>query len=174
MCIVLCGHSRRAEELQLVELYRREWQRIYQLGLLDKHLVALAWKSQYKVRSAMNSSLGSQGHSSLGAGEVVTAIDSPKCIIVTRLDAILNGHISPLGQLCEVIQLLLIYAIGTCAYHNSRHFGVSQSLVVTLSEPLLRGIGVGVRLKIGQILLGGAVTSAVKLYTLVNLLCDAL
>ena len=157
-----------------MELYRSEWQRVYQLGLLEKHLVALAWKSQYKVRSAMNPSLCRKGHSSSGTGEVVAAIDMAECRIVARLNAILYGHIFLPSQAGKVVEFLLIYAVGSCANHDACHFGVRQSLIIALLEPLQRCIGVGVGLEVGQILLRSAITPTVELDALVNLLCDAL
>ena len=122
----------------------------------------------------MNPSLCRKGHSSLGTGEVVAAIDMAEGRIVARLNAILYGHIFLPSEAGKVVELLLIYAVGSCANHDACHFGVRQSLIIALLEPLQRCIGVGVGLEVGQILLRSAITPTVELDTLVNLLCDAL
>ena len=122
----------------------------------------------------MYSTLGSHRYGALGRSKIVTAIYSLQCCIIARLNAIFDGNILLLRQRGEIIQLLLIDAIGSRTYYDSRNIIVRQGLVVALPQPLQRSIGVGEGLEVDQILLRLAVATTMELNTLVDLLRDAL
>ena len=122
----------------------------------------------------MYASLGSHLNGSSCRSKVVPSVYSPERGVVARLYTVFQNHIFSLGQLGEVVQLLLVNAVGTCADNYTRHIGMGKGLVVALSKTLQRGVGIREGLEICQITLRRAVTAAVKFDSLVNLLGDAL
>ena len=112
-------------------------------------------------------------HSPAGAGEIVTAVDGPQRGVVSRFDAVFEGHIAVAGQFGEPVEFRLVHAVGARADDDARHFGMRQRLAVQLFQTLQRGIGVGKRLEIDQVSACRAVAVAVKLDALVDLLPDA-
>lgn len=172
--VVLGGHRRRAENLQLVELHGRERQGVDPLHLVEQHRVGLAGKSEDEVCADVQAPRGGHLDGAAGAREVVAPVDGPERGVEGRFDAVFEGDIPIPGQPGEIVELALVDAVGARADDDSRHAGMREGLIVKPLQPLQRGVGVGKSLEIDQVALRRTVAVAVEFDPLGDLLPDAL
>ena len=78
-----------------------------------------------------------------------------------------------LSQRGQVVQLLVVDAVGSGADHKTGNHGVGEGFLITLTQHLQRGVGVAVRLEVGHIARGFPVAAGVETDALLNLLRDA-
>ena len=109
-----------------------------------------------------------------GAREVVAPVNGPERGVEGRLDAVFESHVAVAGQGCEPVEFALVDAVGARADDDPRDVGMREGFIVKRLQPLQRGIGVGKGLEIDQVTPRRAVTVAVKLDALGDLLPDAL
>ena len=124
--------------------------------------------------AGMYSALGRHADGTARRGEVVAAVYASQRGVGGGLHAVLYGHVSVAGQGGEVVELCLVNAVGACADDDARHVGVCERLVIEAAQIRERGVGVGEGLEIDQKTPCRAVSAAVELDALVDLLRDAL
>jgi hypothetical protein len=121
-----------------------------------KHIaLLLPGKTKNDVNADLQPPVSRAIHGLAKGLDVVAPVDTIQCPIVDRLETVLNGKIFyPAIEFGEKIEDRFIHAVGPCANretHNVRH---GQRLLVEVSQPFKRSIGVGERLKIGDESLG--------------------
>lgn len=171
--IVLGGHRRAAENLQLVEFHRRERQRIDRCDLLQQHFIGLARQPEDEMRPHVQPPFGSHLHGTAGAGEVVAAVHGAQRLVAGRFDAEFDRHVTVTRYLRQIIELLGVHAVGARPDDDTRHAGICERLAVERPEPFERGVGIRKRLEINQVARRRTVAPAVEFDPLGDLLSDA-
>ena len=172
--IVLVGHGRTAEDLQLVEFHRGERQRVDGVDLAEQHLVALARQAEDEVGPHVQPPPGGELHGAAGAGEVMTPSDGAQRRVRGRLDTVLDGHVAVARHLGQQVELRLVDAVGTRSHDDALDLRMGERLVVERPQPLGRRIGVRVGLEVDQIAPRRAVAVHMEGNPLLDLLRDAL
>lgn len=97
---------------------------------------------QYEMSPARNASLRRCLYCTTRTLKIMTSVYARQRLVVHTLNAVLHSHIAPLLQRSDIVQLLLIHAVGTCAYDKPLHQRVRQSLLVALFQRLQGSIGI--------------------------------
>ena len=157
-----------------MKLDRIERQRVDRTDRRLHHGGRLAGQTQNEMGARTDSAFGSHLDGPAGAGEIVSAIDRAERRVVTRLDSVLDRHVTGFGQPGEIVELRPVDAVGTRSDDDPRHLGQFESLRENLFQPLQRSIRIRKRLEIGQIPFGRTIATAMELDPFLELSADAL
>ena len=100
-------------------------------------------------------------------------VDEAQRAVETTLNAVFHRHIILLGIVGQEVQHTVVHTVGTCAYHQAHHLGMTQGLVVAATQHIDGGIGVAVGLKISQIYRCRTIAVTVESNALVELATDS-
>ncbi len=171
---VLLTQRRTSEQLQLVQLDRIQRQTVDDVGLGNNLVTMLAGKAQHEMAATKKTMTSGGLDGSSSDGKSVPPVDALQSGIVTTLDAIFHSYEMAGGKGGEIVEDVLVDAIGAGAHHEACNAGMEQSLGIALTQHIERSIGVAISLEIGKINRCFAVATIMKQDSLVDLLRDAL
>ena len=136
---------------------------------MKQGIPTLSWQSENKVcaHTDATSSSACDGINGLGVG--VTSIDAQECRIVDGLDAVFDNEEGATVQLFQIVKQGVGHAVGTSTDDDADDIRHGERLLVFGFEMVERGIGVGVGLKVSQVLHVG-IFSGKKVLPLLELL----
>ncbi len=152
MGLIFFGHACASDELKLVEFEHGEREGGKDFGFVEDVSPALPRKSENEVGTHGDASVGcsEDGINRLSVG--VATIDTRQRRVIDGLDAVLDEKEGAAIQFFEIIQERIGHAVGPSADDEAKNIGHREGLLVFGFEVLERIVGVGVGLKISQIL----------------------
>ncbi len=152
-------HLRSLNYLKLMELDRAERQGIYHGAGVEHHLLCLARQSEYEMGAGVYSSGGSHFDGTAGSLEVVAAVDALQSRVMAGFYAVFHYyyrcralftadgarpvfHDSALREGGQIVEFLLIDAVGPCAYDYAYYMRVVKGLFIKFLQSRKRCVSV--------------------------------
>ena len=140
-------------------------------NVFQQGLPRFARQSQDEMPADRDTTRGRLLHGLFRAGEGVPPVNSQQRFIPAGLNSVLHPR-TP--ERSDIIQLLRVYAIGSCADDNPGNGRMRQRLPVNNPQSVKRSVRVGKRLKIRQIRTASPAPCRMKGDPFIDLLRNAL
>lgn len=162
-----------SDDLHLMDFQNVEIQVGNECSLPDALLCIFTRKSQNDVATREDAALMGLGDGLAGLLEGVAPVDEFERVVVGTLDAIFDDEEGPLIEAAQVIEQFVGYAVGARPNHDADDIIHTKRLFIERLEMGEGSVGVGVCLKVGEILHVG-VFAGKELLALLQLLADAM
>ena len=170
LLVFLC-HSSATNELELVKLERGEGKGRQDVGFGKDGFPTLPWKTENEMSPCADATSRCTPNGIDGLGVSVTAIDALESGIIDGFDAIFDKEEGAVVEFRKVIQRGIGHAVGTGSDDQPHHIGNGERLLVLGFQVVECIVGVGVCLKVCQILHVG-IFARKELLALLQLLGD--
>ena len=170
--IFLC-HACTFDELKLVEFEGGERKRGEGLGFGKHGFFALMGKTQNEVCTNPDASGCCTSDGIDGLGMKVTTIDAHQSCVTHRFDAVFYEKEGAMVEVGEIVEKSRRHAVGTSTYDETDNIGNGEGFFVFGFQMVNGIVGVGICLKIGEVLHVG-VFSGKEAFAFFQLLRDGL
>ena len=135
-----------------MELERGEGKSGKDAGFCKNGFPILTWKSKNEVSTCTDAPSGCAGDGIESLGMGVTTVDTQQCRIIDGLDAVFDEEEGAAVEFFEIIQERIRHTVGTSAYDKPYDIGNGEGFFVFGFEILEGIVGVGVCLKVSEVL----------------------
>lgn len=149
--IFLC-HTGTLDELELMELERGEGKSGKDAGFCKNGFHTLTGESKNEMSACADAPSGGAGDGIDSLGMGVTTVDTRQRRVIDGLDAVFDDEESAMIEVGKIIEEVVGHTVGTSAYDEAYHIGDGEGFFVFGFEILERIIGVGVCLKVSEVL----------------------
>lgn len=149
------GQRRSPQHLELMDFQDLNRKTGDLLGLLEYFFLALLRQSEDDV-SASDDAAAGKGFSGLAnTRRIVLAVHPHQCVVIHRFNAYLNREKGVSAQSFQIVETTVGKTVGTRTDDNAADTFHSKGFLITAAQGVDVCIGVGKRLKIGQITSAG-------------------
>ena len=173
ICKILFRHPSALDELQLMEFEQRDGKRREDFRFVKKGIPTLPWQAENEVcaHTDATSSGACDGIDGLSVG--VPTIDAQKRGIIDGFNAVFDNEEGATIQLLQIVEQGIRHTVGTGADDDADDIRNGKRLLVFGFKTIESVVGVGVGLKVSQILHVG-VFAGKELLAFLELLGDGL